>query len=83
MRTSTRSLTWETARPIFIIAGSDDDDVPPPSTRALMAAAHQPKTLWTIEGAHHGDYGRYAGAEYDRRVVEFYDRALSGPGGAL
>ena len=48
-----------------------------------MAAAHQPKTLWTIEGAHHGDYGRYAGAEYDRRVVEFYDRALSGPGGAL
>jgi pimeloyl-ACP methyl ester carboxylesterase len=65
-------------RPLLLIAGSDDQSVPLARTRALMAAAAEPKTLWTIEGAHHGDYRRVLGAEYDRRLVAFYDRALSG-----
>ena len=63
-------------RPIFIVAGSADDTVPPANARALYAAAHEPKTIWIVDGAHHGDYAAVAGWEYTERLVRFFDDSL-------
>jgi pimeloyl-ACP methyl ester carboxylesterase len=63
-------------RPIMLITGAKDTDVKPGHARALFAAALQPKTFWTIDGAHHGDYYRVAGPVYTAGLIEFFDRTL-------
>jgi dipeptidyl aminopeptidase/acylaminoacyl peptidase len=63
-------------RPILIIGGSADTTVPPSMERALYRAAGQPKQLWIVPGAHHGQYARVAADEYGRRLVEFFSSAL-------
>ena len=40
------------------------------------AAAGQPKQLWKVPGADHTGGLKAQPAEYERRVVDFYDRAL-------
>jgi alpha-beta hydrolase superfamily lysophospholipase len=62
--------------PILIIAGTDDLHTTLDDTRALYAAAREPKELWLISGAGHEDYLRVAGDAYRMRVVQFLDRAL-------
>ena len=42
------------------------------------AAAGQPKQLWKVPGAEHTGGLKAQPAEYERRVVDFYDRALLG-----
>jgi alpha-beta hydrolase superfamily lysophospholipase len=69
-------------RPLLLVGGTRDDVVPPVNARALMDAAHEPKSLWIVEGAHHGDYVEVAGAEYATRLVAFFDRGLSARGPA-
>ncbi len=44
-----------------------------------FAAAGEPKELWKIEGSTHTDGLNAAPEEYERRVVAFFDRALSSP----
>jgi len=36
----------------------------------------EPKELWVVHGARHGDYLSVAPAEYEARVVAFLERAL-------
>jgi dipeptidyl aminopeptidase/acylaminoacyl peptidase len=60
-------------RPLLIIGQSDDPEIPASMTRALYAAAHEPKTLWLIQGAQHGGYAQVVGAdEYGRRLRAFF-----------
>jgi pimeloyl-ACP methyl ester carboxylesterase len=63
-------------RAIFFIVGDEDPTVPPEMSSRLYAAASEPKELWIIRGAGHGDYPQVVGAEYSRRLVAFFDRAL-------
>ena len=42
------------------------------------AAAGEPKQLWKVPGAEHTGGLKAQPAEYERRVVDFYDRALLG-----
>jgi pimeloyl-ACP methyl ester carboxylesterase len=63
-------------RPLFIVAGSDDDVIPPDNARALYDSALEPRTLWIVAGAHHGDYAEVGGSEYAERIISFFDRAL-------
>ena len=42
------------------------------------AAAGQPKQIWKVPGAEHTGGLKAQPAEYERRVVDFYDRALLG-----
>jgi uncharacterized protein len=42
------------------------------------AAAGEPKQLWQVPGAEHTGGLKAQPAEYERRVVDFYDRALLG-----
>jgi fermentation-respiration switch protein FrsA (DUF1100 family) len=66
-------------RPIFLIAagkGVDSEVLNP----AFYAAAGRPKTLWEIPEAGHVAGIRARPAEYERRVVGFFDEALLGTG---
>ncbi len=63
-------------RPIFFLSGDRDDVVPPESVEALYAVASEPKEIWVVDGATHGNYADVAGDEYARRLVGFFDRTL-------
>jgi fermentation-respiration switch protein FrsA (DUF1100 family) len=63
-------------RALFFIAGDQDSTVPAELSTQLYAAASEPKDLWIVHGAGHGEYERVAGEEFGRRLVAFFDRAL-------
>ena len=71
-----RAVPAISPRPIFFLSGDRDDVVPPGSVEALYAVAHEPKEIWVVGGARHGDYADVAGDEYARRLVGFFDRTL-------
>jgi fermentation-respiration switch protein FrsA (DUF1100 family) len=62
--------------PKLFIAGANDEYTKVEESRAIDAAAAEPKELWIINGAKHEDLFRFAGKEYERRVVQFFDRYL-------
>jgi len=62
-------------RPVFLIYathGLGGEDIKP----AVYAAAGNPKTLWEIPGANHTGGLDSRPAEYERRVVGFFEHAL-------
>ena len=63
--------------PVLIIAGEGDRLIPADNGRRLFAAVGEPKELWLIPGADHGGTLAAAGAEYEQRLGEFFDRYLS------
>jgi hypothetical protein len=68
-----------TPRHVFLIAagrGVDSEALNP----GFYAAAREPKTLWEIPEAGHVAGIRARPAEYERRVVGFFDEALLGAG---
>ena len=44
--------------------------------KAFFAAAHEPKQIWQVPGGQHIAGITTRPAEYERRVVSFFDRAL-------
>ena len=62
-------------RPVFFITGDADEVVPAASVERLYAAASEPKELWVVPGAAHGDYAKVSG-DYEHRLVAFFDRTL-------
>lgn len=65
------------AMPLLFIHGDRDRVIPIRMTRALFERAKEPKTLWIVDGAGHNDLRQSAGEEYDRRVADFFSRAVS------
>lgn len=63
-------------RALFLISGSLDTTVPTYMSRQLFAAAGNPKELWIVPGAHHGDYAQIAPQEYGLRLTGFFQHAL-------
>jgi pimeloyl-ACP methyl ester carboxylesterase len=64
-------------RPLFLIHGTRDFLIKPTDSQMLHAAARDPKQLWLVEGARHTKAYKVAGAEYERRVTEFFQKALN------
>jgi dipeptidyl aminopeptidase/acylaminoacyl peptidase len=64
-------------RSLFVIGGGADRVVSPDMTRALFAAAGEPKTLWVAEGAGHGDLAKIEPVQYPARLRSFFDGALT------
>jgi len=64
--------------PKLFIAGEKDEHTRIEESRAIFAAAAQPKELWVVNGAKHEDLLRFAGQEYERHVLLFFDRYLRG-----
>jgi dipeptidyl aminopeptidase/acylaminoacyl peptidase len=69
-------------RPLLILNGDEDTLVPEWMARQLYAAAHEPKELYIVHGAHHADYAKVAPQEYAGRLVEFYRRTLEAAAGS-
>jgi uncharacterized protein len=63
-------------RAVFILGGNLDDVVPVYMARQLYQSAGEPKELWIVQGAHHGDYARVAPQEYYTRLVGYFRRNL-------
>ncbi|MBI4677113.1 MAG: alpha/beta hydrolase [Elusimicrobia bacterium] len=59
-------------RPIFIVGGSEDLLMPPEDVLSLYEAADQPKCLWIVPGAAHGECRARAQTEYEERVATFF-----------
>jgi dipeptidyl aminopeptidase/acylaminoacyl peptidase len=63
-------------RPMLFLGGTRDTEVPQALVRRLYAAAGEPKSLWIVEGADHGDYAAVAGVAYARRLTDFFGQLL-------
>ncbi|MCM8798049.1 MAG: alpha/beta hydrolase [Candidatus Omnitrophica bacterium] len=58
-------------RPVFIINGEKDFQIPPENAYSLFEKAKEPKELWIIPGADHGEgYSLYK-EEYQHKIVKF------------
>jgi len=62
--------------PLLIIAGEADRHTTLAESQRLFAAAREPKELWVVSGAAHVDLHAYAGGEYERRVLAFFQQHL-------
>jgi len=62
--------------PLLIIHGDQDTIAPYAMGRALFAAANEPKSFWTVEGATHIDIVQVAGPLYRARLQAFYESIL-------
>ena len=63
-------------RPVFLIyavPGIGEEDIRQPQ---FYAAAGEPKQIWRVPGADHTGGLEAQPVEYERRVIEFLDRAL-------
>jgi fermentation-respiration switch protein FrsA (DUF1100 family) len=56
--------------------GTADEAVPVEEAHRLFDAANEPKELWIVPGANHRMIEEVAAEEYQRRLVEFFDRAF-------
>jgi fermentation-respiration switch protein FrsA (DUF1100 family) len=63
--------------PVMIIAGTEDRHTQPHESKALYLRAKSPKRLWLIDGAGHQDLHRHSPAEYEQRVMGFFERHLA------
>jgi fermentation-respiration switch protein FrsA (DUF1100 family) len=63
-------------RPLLLIQDGADALCPPEETKALMAAAKEPKELWTVPSADHINAERVAPKEFEARVIQFFDKAF-------
>jgi fermentation-respiration switch protein FrsA (DUF1100 family) len=61
---------------VLIIGGTRDANVTPAFVELLYQSANEPKTLWVVPDAGHGDYAKVAAAEYARRLTGFFADAL-------
>jgi len=64
-------------RSIFIIHGTDDDTIPAEQGLRLYEAAGEPKELWMVGGMGHQSAVNLLPDEYEKRIISFFDRALS------
>ena len=65
--------------PVMVIAGTADRRTRVDESKALYLRAKSPKRLWLINGAKHEDFHRHSPADYERQVLDFFDRHLARP----
>jgi uncharacterized protein len=68
-------------RPILFIHGLADHSIDHQASVHMHGLAGDPKDLWLIEEAGHARGIEVADAEYERRLVEFFSRSLTGGSG--
>jgi fermentation-respiration switch protein FrsA (DUF1100 family) len=64
-------------RPLLMIHGDGDTYIKPEMARMLFDRAGPPKEFWLVEGAKHNQAIQVAGEEYQRRVLEFFEKHLA------
>jgi pimeloyl-ACP methyl ester carboxylesterase len=63
-------------RPVLILGGSLDREISSALLEKLYNSARDPKAIWIVPGAGHGDYVDVAAPEYARRITAFFAQAL-------
>jgi len=71
-----REVVQISPRPVFIMHGALDETISPKDGEAVYAAAREPKQWWLIPGSAHAQGAEKEPAEYERRVVEFFNANL-------
>ena len=66
--------------PKLFMAGTEDRHTRFDEATAIFEAARAPKEFWAVEDASHVDLYAYAGGEYERRVLAFFDECLTTEG---
>jgi uncharacterized protein len=61
---------------VFFVYGERGQPAEQPANQAFYAAAGQPKAIWEVPGSGHIGGIDAQPAEYERRVVAFFDKAL-------
>jgi len=64
-------------RPILMIHGEGDTYIRPEMAKALFDRAAEPKEFWLVPKAKHNQAITIAEEEYQRRIVEFFDKNLA------
>ncbi len=59
-------------RPVLILGGTKDSEIPAPLVQKLYDAARDPRSLWIVAGAGHGDYFLVAATEYTQKLTGFF-----------
>ncbi len=62
--------------PVLVIHGTSDRSTAFSQGERLFAAAVAPKEFWPVPGADHVDLCAFAPADYERRVLRFFDEWL-------
>jgi fermentation-respiration switch protein FrsA (DUF1100 family) len=62
--------------PLFILHGTADSLIKYTYSERLYNNAAGPKELWLIPGAKHDDMATIGGKEYERRILEFFEKNL-------
>ncbi|HEY7184876.1 MAG TPA: alpha/beta fold hydrolase [Blastocatellia bacterium] len=62
--------------PKLFIAGAKDLHTKLDESRELFAAASEPKEFWVVEEAAHVDVHHIAKEEYERRILDFFEKRL-------
>lgn len=63
------------AFPVLLICGTADHQIPCRHAKRIYEAARGPKDLWVVQGAGHASALGSAPAEYQRRVIAFFEKA--------
>lgn len=66
-----------TPRPILLIQDEDDALCPPNETKELLKAAGGNAALWLVPGADHIQAEMVEPEQFEKRVIEFFDKALN------
>lgn len=64
--------------PTFVIAGENDHHTTLAESRQLFDTANQPKELWIVPQAEHGDLHKISPKEYEEKVLGFFQKTLQG-----
>jgi fermentation-respiration switch protein FrsA (DUF1100 family) len=65
--------------PVLLICGTNDHRIPCRHAEAVYEAATGPKQLWIVQGAGHASALGHAPAEYENRVVSFFQKYPGNP----
>jgi fermentation-respiration switch protein FrsA (DUF1100 family) len=71
---SPRKAVAQRVFPVLLICGTNDHRIPCRHAEAIYDAATGPKELWVVRGAGHASALGQARAEYENRVVGFYEK---------
>lgn len=63
--------------PLLLIHGTADEVIPYAQATQLFAAAGAPKTLFTVEGGHHGNSLWRNNGEYRRKMIAWLDGVMA------
>jgi hypothetical protein len=64
-------------RPLLMIHGKADTYIKPEMAGRLFELADPPKEFWLVENAKHNQALQVAGAEYQQRVLQFFEKNLA------